>query len=638
MKGTKRNFIYAIFLAFVLIIFPILSKKILFILEGNNQQLAHYLIFQFIALFIIIAALLFVVLKSVLYYFYENKKKLMGRRINRKFSVIIFILIFFVSVPFIIYNLYFTNFLLKQWGGKVLESSITSSVKFSQKHIESSVNEIIFKIDHLDKKELEKYNIHLSSEEFELKKDTGRYENGKIYLSHNGAVYETDLSADEIDFFRTLDKNYNSFKKDISFRKRASKLFLAISIIVITVLLFAITFWIAKFLGKDIILSIEKLLEGTMELQNGNFDVKIQKVSDDELGLLIDRFNEMSLILKRNQNNLENLKSEIEKERDFQKLILSLINTGIIIINKKNTIIFENQTYKNIKNATREKEKFRQILFQIVDDYKRNNINKKRIRFKDHFYQIMLIPFTYTYRGYIIIIEDVTELLHLRQGEIWQEMAKQLMHELKNPLTPISLSIERLKRKFIDGSVDFNDIFIENLDMIKEEVERLSRLLNHFNNFARMPKAVFKEFNLKKLLTNSIKLYELDQEKNIKIRFNYNCKDEIISGDKLLFKQVLVNLFKNSIESIGEKLGEIIITVNENDEFVTILFKDNGIGIKKEELSKIFDLYYSKKKGGTGLGLTMVRRIIDEHSGNIRVESTVGKGTTFKIQLRRRAI
>ena len=228
-------------------------------------------------------------------------------------------------------------------------------------------------------------------------------------------------------------------------------------------------------------------------------------------------------------------------------------------------------------------------------------------------------------------LKDQQEKLIINERhEAWGSLARKLAHEIKNPLTPIQLTIDRLKNKYsIELDEKNKENFKENLKIINNQIKQIEKLVNEFSDFARMPKPVFQKNDLIILIKDNIKLLQqLDQ--NIKIEFIHNNQKLYLDGDKEQLSRVFLNLIKNSIESIHQKAEKvsdfnknISIEVNDFDSHIDIVINDNGIGFNNlnNNIKEILNPYFTTKKEGTGLGLSIVNKIINDHNGNIEFKS-----------------
>jgi two-component system nitrogen regulation sensor histidine kinase NtrY len=232
----------------------------------------------------------------------------------------------------------------------------------------------------------------------------------------------------------------------------------------------------------------------------------------------------------------------------------------------------------------------------------------------------------------MMVIDDITDVMNLERINIWREIAKRIAHEIKNPLTPIKLTAERIKRKCrnIDDP-EISKVLNKSMDTVINEVNELYELVNEFNSFARLPEIKKEKINICDFIEEIVQLYK-ESEYNLDI--TYSCDDNIFAYlDKSQFKRVFYNLINNSIQAFNGENGKITIDVRKSNHTITIKYRDNGQGIKSEDISKIFVPYFSKKAEGSGLGLAIVKKIIDEHNGKITVKSNYGKFTEFTIIL-----
>ena len=230
------------------------------------------------------------------------------------------------------------------------------------------------------------------------------------------------------------------------------------------------------------------------------------------------------------------------------------------------------------------------------------------------------------------LLENRNKLIEAEKEMMWREMAQVMAHEIKNPLTPIRLQIQRLEHKYLMGSDDFDQVFDGVINIVNEEVDNLQSLVNQFRDFAKMPSANFEEYDLQQQIEEIVRQYDHDAE------IALETADDLPAfyGDKMQMKQVFVNLIQNAIHSMEtDPYIRIETTYNARNFHITV--EDRGVGIPEEDREKIFQPYFTRKKKGTGLGLAIVKRIIQTHNGTIGVESEVGKGTTFHISIEHKA-
>jgi len=222
------------------------------------------------------------------------------------------------------------------------------------------------------------------------------------------------------------------------------------------------------------------------------------------------------------------------------------------------------------------------------------------------------------------------KLIQAEKDMMWREMAQVMAHEIKNPLTPLRLSAERMEMKYLSGSENFDKIFNDSMEVINEEINNLQRLVKEFSKFARMPTANYEDYDLNQQIREIIPPYRDEAD----ITLSLTNDIPLFHGDKLQMKQVFVNLIQNAIQAMTTR-GSIEISTKFDNETFIISIKDSGAGIPPEDMNRIFRPYFTTKEKGTGLGLSIVKRMIDQHDGSIDVLSKQDEGTTFMIRIKR---
>jgi len=218
------------------------------------------------------------------------------------------------------------------------------------------------------------------------------------------------------------------------------------------------------------------------------------------------------------------------------------------------------------------------------------------------------------------------KLIQAEKESAWRDLARIMAHEIKNPLTPMRLSLERLEQKYALKAPEFEAVFSSALAVMQEEISNLQRFASEFSQFAKLPKAESVDYNLNQQLTEIVQPYREQAE----IHLNFASEHLRFHGDKTQMKQVFTNLIQNAIQSSPENCVLQISTRSKEKE-IQVILEDNGPGIPAEDLGKIFDPYFTKRTKGTGLGLSIVKRIVEGHGGVIQVDSTPGKGTRFTL-------
>ncbi len=432
-----------------------------------------------------------------------------------------------------------------------------------------------------------------------------------------------------------------------------------LSIVTLLIIFSAIMF--GFHLAKNITGPVKELAEGTQEVANGNLDVHIEVTkTDDEIASLVESFNKMTQDLKTGKAQLEqinlNLKEtnlELEQRRNYMEIILKNVAAGVISLDSEGKITIINKSVGKILGLEVESvlnKNYRDILppeyLQKVEDLLQEVDRNSSLTFEKeielplpsgtidlHTHITPLKDENGKYLGLVIVIEDVTELQKAQRIAAWREVARRIAHEIKNPLTPIQLSAQRLRRRYKDKFSKDGQIFNECTNTIITQVEILKNMVNEFYNFARMPATKPLPNDLNQIINETLPLYR-EAHKNITFHFEHPEKMPALLLDKNQIKRALINILDNAVSAIKDN-GKVTIKTfyDEKLNLSGVEIADNGCGILPEEKARLFEPYFSTKKSGMGLGLTIVNSIISDHHGYIRVKDNYPKGTIFRIEL-----
>jgi two-component system nitrogen regulation sensor histidine kinase NtrY len=432
-----------------------------------------------------------------------------------------------------------------------------------------------------------------------------------------------------------------------------------LSIVTLLIIFSAIMF--GFHLAKNITGPIKELAEGTQEVAEGNLDVHIDVTrTDDEIGSLVESFNKMTQDLKTGKSQLEhinlNLKEtnlELEQRRKYMEIVLKNVAAGVVSLDKQGRITTINKSAGEILGVDVESvldkdyrrilpNKYLQQAEDVIQEVDRNTdltfTKEVKVTFPKRTLDLTthvtsLKDETGEYLGLVIVIEDVTELQKAQRVAAWREVARRIAHEIKNPLTPIQLSAQRLRRRYQDKFFDDGKIFNECTNTIINQVEILKNMVNEFYNFARMPSTKPSPSNLNQIINETLPLYR-EAHKGVAFRFESSENVPTLLLDKDQIKRALINILDNAVAALNKK-GEVIIRTfyDATLNLSGVEIADNGCGIIPEEKSRMFEPYFSTKKSGTGLGLAIVNSIISDHHGYIRVNDNHPKGTVFRIEL-----
>ncbi|GAB6071903.1 ATP-binding protein [Venenivibrio stagnispumantis] len=616
-EKLKRNIIILGVVSILFIISNIyIFKKLEKIKDVINPYLFLFVINLDVIFFLILVAL---TLKYLIKIFFEEKTQ--GRLRTKLTSILIFMIVIPSMVLFTVSVSLISNATNLWFSGKIEEGlkQIEEISNINQKWIENVYN--LIKDKKLSYQEAIKYfniqaiviydkNGKILEKYGKIDKNLEKYEklekNRKIVI-----YYNTQISKEKINQAKEIYAQFKYYKAPI--RISYISLLLTITMVVI----FA-AFWFGRYIVRSITIPIEKLAEASKRLSYGDLLVRVNVKASDEIGILIDEFNQMV-------SQLAQLYNKLEENKKYLETILENIRTGVIYTD-------ENGNINNLNKAVEE----------ILSVEKRNLIGKPLEQFLG-FLKIEKIPSketTFEYEGklliikatkikdkvYVIVLDDITDIITAQKLNTWKEIVRRIAHEIKNPLTPIKLSAERILIQYKKNNPNISEIIEKNINVIINEVEHLENLLREFSQFGTfLENLSVSNVNLKELLEILKTGYQTDK---FKININID-KDIIIKADEKMLKQAFSNLIQNSIESGADKID---INVEDKDDYVIISFKDNGKGIKKENIEKIFMPYYSDKPKGSGLGLAITKEIIERHRGTINAVY-IPNGALFIVKL-----
>ena len=450
---------------------------------------------------------------------------------------------------------------------------------------------------------------------------------------------------------------------ELSRERRAVKRTYLSVLWLLTLLIMFLATWFALFLSKQVTVPIQALAEATHEVSEGNLNYLVTVRADDELGTLIRSFNDMTRQLEENRRALEqaakdlqNANRELEERTNTTEAILQNIPTGVISFDRQGQITQLNSTvermfgHDGVKSArtladlfspedSREISRlFRRAARQgVVSRQMELDFGKRRA-----FVALTLssIRARHGTVGTVLVLEDLTELLRAQKVAAWQEVAQRIAHEIKNPLTPIQLSTERVRRlieRTAPGALsqELLDAVAQSAALVSREVESLKALVDEFSSLARFPASRPVPARLNTIIENALNVFDgrLD---GIALHRELAPDLPMVQADPEQMKRAIVNLIDNAAEALEHSaLKEIWVrtTLDPERDVVELVVADSGPGIPAEAKERLFLPFFSTKRRGTGLGLAIVSRIVSEHNGSIRVEENQPTGTRFVIEL-----
>lgn len=429
--------------------------------------------------------------------------------------------------------------------------------------------------------------------------------------------------------------------------------------IVALLIIFCAT-WFGFYLAKTLTIPIQEVAEGTRRVAEGNLDFTIDTVADDEMGILVNAFNKMTKDLKAGKRQLElsaqELKKtniEIEQRRIYMETVLRDMSTGVISLDTRHFFTTINKSAERMLGVQGDR---------LINTSYRKALNGKYLEMaEDLFGELEKSPSKSIERtirvniedsdrtflvhitglqddagqsmGTVAVFDDLTEAEKAQRMAAWREVARRIAHEVKNPLTPIKLSAQRLQRKYGNAVQGDNGVFSECTQTIIDQVDQIRNLVNEFSSFARLPAINLERCHLPEVVREAVALF---REAHPQVSFNVEGNGHVprVNADRAQIKRVLINLFDNAIAAMNGR-GTITVRLDAapEEKMLRIEIADTGMGIPPSDKARLFEPHFSTKKGGMGLGLSIVNTVIDDHNGSIHVEDNVPRGTKFVIQL-----
>ena len=455
----------------------------------------------------------------------------------------------------------------------------------------------------------------------------------------------------------SITKGFNEYQQ-IKLLKQPVKIsyYITLSVVALLVLFFAL--WFGFYLAKSITTPIQEIAEGVEQVANGDLEITVAPAVDEELAHLVNAFNRMTRDLRIGRKQLEassqrlvEQNSEIEASETYMAIVLRNVSAGVVsldadgivrTINKSAEKMFHVDGADVIDRNYREllSHRHRVLAEEIFEDLNNTprlttqqplnlTINGAPCSFMAHL--SALINEVGESMGVVAVFDDLTELEKAQRMAAWREVARRIAHEVKNPLTPIALSAQRLNRRY---SQRLNEpVFNECTQMIIDHVDLIRNLVNEFSTFARFPTAEPKLNHITDIIEETLALF---REGHPEIHFMLTA-DEVIPPlniDRQQIKQALINLVGNAVTALKNR-GSIMITLSKDPilNLVRLEVADDGSGIADQDKIRLFEPNFSTKAGGMGLGLTIVNSIVSDHKGMIRVVDNQPQGTKFIIEL-----
>src|SRR5271157_4575773 len=476
------------------------------------------------------------------------------------------------------------------------------------------------------------------------------------------AAYRT--SPDFLKRWTTIREQTQEYEK-LKQNLRALKRQMLLIFFFCTMVVLSAATWVALFLSKQVTVPIQALAEGTREVSAGNFAYQVPDQAQDELGLLVRSFNTMTTQLSDSRSqideftrNLQQAVQELERRRQLMETVLENIPAGVISLDASGTILRSNTALLRMFGTMERQVNSLEALLgteahRTVQELMRRSLRMGQVstemevvvggRVRHLSATVSALGPRRANAGYVLVFDDLTEMLHAQKSAAWQEVARRIAHEIKNPLTPIQLSAQRLSRqldrrdaeKWSVKDAELMAVARESATLIQREVATLAALVNEFSQFARFPTAKMLPVDANTTVQEAVEVFS-DRLDGVVLKTSLQKGLAPLRADAALLRSVVVNLIDNAAEALeNASLRQITVSteLRVESDTVEIAVADTGHGISPQDKDKLCLPHFSTKERGTGLGLAIAARIISEHGGSLRVEDNRPVGSRFLVEL-----
>jgi len=477
----------------------------------------------------------------------------------------------------------------------------------------------------------------------------------------NGAVVAGFLIPPHVeDPVEIISQTYEQYR-ELASRKGLIELNYYVLLSVVLLVVVFLSTWFGFYLSKQITIPLQAVAEKTREVAQGRLDFRLEEVSRDEVGLLVDSFNQMAQRLRESHQALEashrelqRANAESEQRRRYMEIILGNIGSGVISLDEQDRIVTANKPAQRVMTKPLQEAVGRPmeevlipeaagVVRSLMEELGRGRTEE--LQSETHLPMAEgQVPFRILVSGLrdesqvslgsVVVFDDLTDMVKAQKALAWKEVARRMAHEIKNPLTPIKLCAQRIRRRHPDLLEKEGGILDECTRTIIQQVDHLHEMVNEFQRFARMPELQRTPQDLNQVIGEVAGLY---RESHPQVCLDLDLAEDLpqVPLDREQMQRVLINLFNNALAVLPEQGGSIQVRTafNRGLRIVRMEVADNGPGIPSSHKKRLFEPYFSTKEGGMGLGLTIVRSVVAEHGGYIRVVDNQPRGTRFVIEL-----
>jgi len=444
--------------------------------------------------------------------------------------------------------------------------------------------------------------------------------------------------------------------RELVYLREPLKLSFALTLSLVLLLSLAAAVWAAFFSARRLVAPLRDLAEGTRAVAAGDYETRLRQPGSDELGFLVESFNEMTRKLARARDETRESQRQLEESRAYLEAVLSRLSSGVVTLDHAGEVRTANHAAEHILGARLEaatslaelaaRHPRLRALADAIEPHlgaSESDWREEIVLFGASGRQVLMCHGTplpasgHSVPGHVIVVDDVTALIQAQRDAAWSEVARRLAHEIKNPLTPIQLSAERLRHKYLRKMSQTDAEALDRLTRtIVQQVEAMKEMVNAFSEYARTPALEAKAVDLNALVGDVVELYRAEPRNALRTELESRLPP--LEADPARLRQLLHNLIKNALEA-SERRGRPAVTIgtrlasDSGKRYAELVVSDRGSGFASEIIEQAFEPYVTTKPKGTGLGLAIVKKIAEEHGGTVRVENNPEGGASVFVRL-----
>lgn len=439
---------------------------------------------------------------------------------------------------------------------------------------------------------------------------------------------------------------------DLDHQRKTVQMYFFLLFIAVSLLLLLIAIWVALLFANRIAKPIGALINAAEKVSQGDLTAHVnESLGQDEIALLLRAFNRMTGQLREQKEEVLRANRVIDSRRQFIEDVLAGVSAGVIGLNEKQVVQIMNDPAYDLLGLDESvigkelKHVFPEVMTLLNDLPIDDNFVQDQISIRRRGFMRTLLVRSVNemvnneIKGYIVTFDDITALVQAQRKAAWADVARRIAHEIRNPLTPIQLSAEQLKRKYQSQITQDKDKFESCVETIIRQVSHIGDMVKEFSNFARMPELKMQKENIIKIIRQCV---EQEKHANPEIQFEFitDLKSLSFMCDGAQLNQVMTNVLQNAVDAIKERLksdtsidfiGKVQVGIENAEKSFTIIIKDNGIGFPKEKREMLTEPYVTKKEKGTGLGLAIVKKIVEDHEGALHLDDAPSAGAMVKM-------